>query len=93
MSVKSHIAPLQHINAIINVAIDLLIRFIRPTIYYLSLLIAIFLSGCINGTNSLKFDKMLVEYAENPMNIDMAHPRFEEMLFLYINYYQNHMKY
>src|SRR5512139_1651640 len=34
-------------------------------------------TGCMNsGGHGLKFERMLVEYAENPVNIDMKHPRF-----------------
>ncbi len=35
------------------------------------------MSGCLQtGNSDLKFERMLVEYSENPLNIDMAHPRF-----------------
>jgi len=30
----------------------------------------------LNNPSQLKFRKMLVEYAENPINIDELHPRF-----------------
>jgi alpha-L-rhamnosidase len=39
--------------------------------------ISLIISGCTTaGNSSLKFSKMLVEYAVNPVNIDNAHPRF-----------------
>jgi alpha-L-rhamnosidase len=35
------------------------------------------MSGCsCNNSGSMKFASLLVEYSENPVNIDMAHPRF-----------------
>jgi hypothetical protein len=35
------------------------------------------LSGYVRGKNPpFKFEKMLVEYAEEPINIDASHPRF-----------------
>jgi alpha-L-rhamnosidase len=41
------------------------------------ILISSLAAGCHKFPESdLKFEKMLVEYAENPLSIDMAHPRF-----------------
>ena len=46
-------------------------------IIVISFLISLISSGClITGNSDLNFDRMLVEYAESPLNIDMAHPRF-----------------
>ena len=43
----------------------------------ISLLQFILCTGCLtNGNHDLKFEKLLVEYAENHVSSDMAHPRF-----------------
>jgi alpha-L-rhamnosidase len=46
-------------------------------IIFFSFILSLIASGCLKtGKADLRFDRMLVEYAENPINIDMAHPRF-----------------
>lgn len=47
----------------------------RTNILYFLVLFAFF--GCSNPEKAkLTFNKMLVEYAENPLNIDVQNPRF-----------------
>ena len=47
----------------------------RPGIIYVFVLLTFF--GCTNPKQEkLTFNKMLVEYAENPVNIDEQNPRF-----------------
>lgn len=44
---------------------------------FIPIIISFLVTGCFTTANSgLKFDRLLVEYAENPINIDMFHPRF-----------------
>lgn len=60
-----------------NVLGSVLTRVIRLTLIVIPLIASLIINGCtITGDSGLEFDKMLVEYAENPVNIDQAHPRF-----------------
>jgi alpha-L-rhamnosidase len=50
-------------------------KILRMIIIYILQLVLY--TGCLKtGIPDLKFEKLLVEYAENPVNLDMAHPRF-----------------
>ena len=77
MSKTFPIYRIQLTTALRNVHGSVLIRVMRLKTIVIALITSMIVSGCtITGNSSLKFERMLVEYAENPINIDQAHPRF-----------------
>jgi alpha-L-rhamnosidase len=77
MSITFHIYRIQLTTALRNIRGALLISVMRLKPIVIALITSMIVSGCtITGNSSLKFERMLVEYAENPVNIDQAHPRF-----------------